>query len=306
MPALPGHAAAGHNVVCGADSFLSSDLVAHMSTNSKGTEIAAAGVSGQAQRLSLFGPRLLLEGEDGAAYDELVGRICAAVRPADVIDEMFIADIVALEWEILRWRRLKLSLIRTRALQALQDFLHRTLDYDLYSGHFAERLTEILQDNVPEDRPEDFAQTLAHACARNESDAVDQVIEILGGIDRDIDAILDGARAHKAEELVQQYVRHESDVVTLVNQLLANAGESIDDLMADTLRNSSLLDYLERLDRLATIAESRRNASLREIDRRRAVLGETLRRSVREIEDDDFADGELVPELPPAEGKSAA
>jgi hypothetical protein len=28
------------------------------------TEIAAAGVSGQAQRLSLFGPPLLLEGED--------------------------------------------------------------------------------------------------------------------------------------------------------------------------------------------------------------------------------------------------
>jgi hypothetical protein len=52
--------------------------------------------------------------------------------------------------------------------------------------------------------------------------------------------------------------------------------------------------------RLTTIAETRRNASLREIDRRRAVLGERLRRSVQEIEDDDFADGELVPELPPA------
>ena len=61
-------------------------------------------------RHSLFGPPPILEGEeDAAAYDELVGLVCAAVKPADVIDEMFMADVVALEWEVLRWRRLKLS-----------------------------------------------------------------------------------------------------------------------------------------------------------------------------------------------------
>ena len=74
--------------------------------------------------------------------------------------------------------------------------------------------------------------------------------------------------------------------------------------MANALREK--IDDIERIDRLTAIAESRRNAALREIGRRRAVLGETLRRSVREIEDDDFADGELVLELPPAEGKTAA
>ena len=56
------------------------------------------------------------------------------------------------------------------------------------------------------------------------------------------------------------------------------------------------------IDRLTTIAESRRNISLREIERRRAVRGETLRRSVQEIED-----GELeVIETTPAKGKTAA
>src|SRR4051812_41056854 len=92
--ALPGHTATVDNVVRGGDSLLSSRMVAFMSRKSESkTEIAAARVPGQAQRLSLFGPPLLLEGEDAAAYDELLGRICAAVRPADVIDEMFIADI---------------------------------------------------------------------------------------------------------------------------------------------------------------------------------------------------------------------
>ena len=66
------------------------------------TEIAAARVPGQVQRLAVFGPPLVLEGEDADAYDELFARVCAAVMPVDVIDEMLIADIVALEWEVLR------------------------------------------------------------------------------------------------------------------------------------------------------------------------------------------------------------
>ena len=65
---------------------------------------------------------------------------------------------------------------------------------------------------------------------------------------------------------------------------------------------SQKLDDIERIDRLITSAESRRNAGLREIERRRAVLGETLRRSVQEIEDGEFE----VIEPTPAEGKNAA
>ena len=59
-----------------------------------------------------FGPPPILAGEE-AAYDELVGRVYAAIKPVDVIDEMLIADAVASEWEFLRWSRLKFSLIQT-------------------------------------------------------------------------------------------------------------------------------------------------------------------------------------------------
>lgn len=97
-------------------------MVAFMSRKSESkTEIAA--VPGQVQRLAVFGPPLLLEGEDAAAYDELLARVCAAVKPADIIDEMFIADIVALEWEVLRWRRLKWTLMQETGLEALKLFL---------------------------------------------------------------------------------------------------------------------------------------------------------------------------------------
>ena len=76
-------------------------MVAFMSRKSESkTEVAA--VPGEVQRFAVFGPPLLLEGEDAAAYDELLARVCAAIKPVDVIDEMLIADILALEWEVLR------------------------------------------------------------------------------------------------------------------------------------------------------------------------------------------------------------
>jgi hypothetical protein len=136
------------------------------------TKVGTTSVSGQARRLALFGPPLLLEGEDAAAYNEFLARIHAALNPVDIIDDMFIADVVSLEWEVLRWRRLKLNLIRTRGLKALESFLAKKLEYDLYSEHFAADLTKILQDNLPEDEA-DSAQTLACRCAQNEADAVD-------------------------------------------------------------------------------------------------------------------------------------
>ncbi|MGA2312462.1 MAG: hypothetical protein ABSF87_08875 [Xanthobacteraceae bacterium] len=262
-----------------------------MTNNSK-----SQSASKEVSRWSLFGPPPILEGENAAAYDELFGRVCAAVKPVDVIDEMFMADVVASEWEVLRWRRLKLSLIRTRALKALEGFLRDKLDYDLYREHFVDELTPILQDNPAEDQAEDIAQTLAHECARNEPDAVDKVRAILAGIGLEINHILNRGKTRKAKELTQQYVRREPDAVKFIDEHLATAGVSIETLAAQALAQD--LGYIERIDRLATIAESRRNASLHEIDRRRPILSETLRRSVQEVEDSE------VIETTPAKGEA--
>jgi hypothetical protein len=263
------------------------------------TEIAARGVPGGAQHLALFGPPLLIEGEDAAAYEQLLARICEAVKPVDIIDEMFIADVVPSEWEVLRLRRLKWSLIRAPALEALENLLGKNLGYDLYWQDFADDLAKILQHYLPEDQV-NSAQTLAHECARNEADAVDKVQKILYRTLRSMNQVLDDAKRRKAKELVQEYARREPGAVTLVHEFLAAAGVSMDGLMADALAEK--LDDIERIDRLATIAESRRNASLHEIERRRAVLGETLRRSVQEIEDGEFE----VIETTPAQGKNVA
>ena len=111
---------------------------------------------------------------------------------------------------------------------------------------------------------------------------------------------LDPARASRAEELVKEYVRRESGAVALIDNLLAKAGMTIDALIAPHLE--AQLEYIERIDRLATVAEARRNASLREIDRRRSALGEKVRRSVQEIEERELT---LI-ETTTGKGKDAA
>jgi hypothetical protein len=107
-------------------------------------------------------------------------------------------------------------------------------------------------------------------------------------------SLLDMIREDQAtKKLVRAYARREPDAVRLVHRLVTDAGASMDGLMADALAEK--LDDIERIDRLISIAESRRNASLHEIERRRAILDETLRRSVEEIEDGELKVIETTP-----------
>jgi hypothetical protein len=50
-----------------------------------------SGAPGPAARLDIFGPPPLIEGEDAAAYDELLVRISAAVKPADILEDIWFA-----------------------------------------------------------------------------------------------------------------------------------------------------------------------------------------------------------------------
>jgi hypothetical protein len=129
----------------------------------------------RAPRFAGLGPPLLLEGEDAALYDDLVGRMWAAVKPVDIIDELYVADVVALQWEILRWRRLKFGLLQASVHAELQAFLHQRLGYAAYAEDFAEALAEILANILPESPPKDVAeeakelaqQVLGEALRRN-------------------------------------------------------------------------------------------------------------------------------------------
>ena len=276
-------------------------MIKHVRVDPKIRSRSKAVTPATASRLRLFGQPPVLEGEDPAAYEELRARICAAIEPVDTLEEMFTADIVSLQWAVSRWRRLKWTLVQTTALKALQHFLVQQLEanYALHEEHFKGYLEEIFRNKLPEDQA-DSAETLAAECAQNDADAYDKLDEVLRSIGLDVGTVLDEARAHLAREFVQDYVQRDPDTVMMINELLTDAGASIDAFMADALAEK--LDYIERIDRLAAIDESRRNASLSEIERRRAVLGATLRQNVQEVEDAEFK----VIETTPAKGKNAA
>ncbi len=131
------------------------------------------------------------------------------------------ADIVALEFDVLRGRRWKLSRIEERAFEALQDFLRQKLDYKHYSQRFADDLTEILQSAVPKNRAEDYAPMLARACAQNQSAAVDEVNKILDRMGRSLDYVLNCALTKEVQELTRKYQRHDSAALEFIDQLLA-------------------------------------------------------------------------------------
>ena len=114
----------------------------------------------------------------------------------------------------------------------------------------------------------------------------------------DADQILKMAKAQQAEELAQAYARREPEAIRLVNELLAATGQTMHDFVLRSLPGE--LDQIERIDRLISIAETRRTISLREIERRRTVLGEALRRSLQEVEEGEFE----VIETTPAEGQN--
>ena len=249
----------------------------------------------------LFGSPSILAGEDRAAYDDLFARLRTTVKPVDTIEEMFLDDVVSLEWEVLRWRRLKLSLIQAHACKALEAFLVKQSEsnYDLYKEHFEEYLVGLFRERLPKNQA-DSAERLAAECAPNTADADNKLDKVLRSIGLARSTVLATAQAQRAKEVVQDYVRRDPDAVEMIDELLTDAGTSMDDFMVEALAEK--LDYIERIDRLATLAEKRRNESLSEIERRRAVFGATLRQNVQEIEDAEFK----VIGTTPAKGKNAA
>jgi hypothetical protein len=76
-----------------------------------------------AAELSLLCPPHLIAGEDRGAYNELFATVCATVRPADIIEEICVRDFVDCEWDVRRYRRLKVALMAATAYEGLKKVL---------------------------------------------------------------------------------------------------------------------------------------------------------------------------------------
>jgi len=72
-------------------------------------------------RALAFAPAPVLKGEDAKAYDDLLTQVSSYVKPANIIEEMWVRDVVDLTWEILRCRRCKKQAIEAAIPKALEQ-----------------------------------------------------------------------------------------------------------------------------------------------------------------------------------------
>jgi hypothetical protein len=75
------------------------------------------------QKLTLFGPPPLLEGEDGTDYDDLLERVSGTFKPKDVIEEIWTREYVDVTWEIRQLRRAKTVAVANGMAKALEAAL---------------------------------------------------------------------------------------------------------------------------------------------------------------------------------------
>lgn len=113
--------------------------------------------------LAWLGSSPLLPGEVAADYDRLRAHVSAAVRPTDALEEIWLRDIVDLTWDVVRWRRLKDSLI---------------------VAHIPEGLTRILSIGLGFSA----AEALAKSWAARDPQAIQKVAQLLASAGLTIDA----------------------------------------------------------------------------------------------------------------------
>lgn len=161
----------------------------------------------------VLGPALLIAGESGDAYDDLLARIRAAVAPADMLEEIWVRDVADLAWEVTRLRRIKANLMRACAHEGLTAAL-RSLEVRNYVF------------------------------------------------------------------IASRWLAGDTAAAQTVNAALAAAGMTIDSVTALTV--SERLDEVERIEKMTTAAEDRRDGMLRELDGRRAKLAARLKLALDE------------------------
>ena len=104
----------------------------------------------------------------------------------------------------------------------------------------------------------------------------------------------------KSERMAKDYMRRDRDTVGEVNELLRNAGLAWSVIESEAAAMRSL--ELQRITQSLAKAESRRNMTLKAIERHRDGLGEQLRHAAEEFEAAALA----KPQTPPAKPKLVA
>jgi hypothetical protein len=87
------------------------------------SDLAIASTTTLPSTLDYFGPAALVRGEAASSYDTLLARVSGTVKPADILEEIWVRDVVDLVWDALRQRRLKAALLTASAYEGVNKVL---------------------------------------------------------------------------------------------------------------------------------------------------------------------------------------
>src|SRR5262245_2545985 len=125
--------------------------------------------------VSPFGPPPLINGEDLNSYEELGAGICDVVKPADILEHIWVRDVIDISWEVLRLRRLQANLMQAQAYRGMRETLS-----PLVGGL--------------------KAQTLAEAWAARKPNAVEETNEALASAGLNMETIMANTLSFKLDE----------------------------------------------------------------------------------------------------------
>lgn len=176
----------------------------------------------------LFSDRPLLADEDPDQYDTLLRSIVQQIQPADVIEAIWVKNIIDLIWEANRVRRWRRQILVQAQLKAAEDLIRPAL--------------------------------------------------------RNVDPFnLNHDAAPSADSLAAGWMAGHREQRPYVDDLLHERGLTAENVTAHGFLLN--LPSIERIDRMAALADQRRDALFREIERKREGFGQLARKVAAEVLD---------------------
>jgi hypothetical protein len=146
-------------------------------------------------------PSPLIPGEEAAAYEALLARITTLVAPADVLEELWVRDVVDRVWDIARLNRVKANLIAASASAGVERVLQDLgwVDPRTSAQYWARRgqkaLTDVAQGLAEAGLSMDSVMARTFAVRIAELDRIDRMIM---AADASRNAALHAVERHRA------------------------------------------------------------------------------------------------------------
>lgn len=166
----------------------------------------------------IFGPPPLLDGENLEAYQSLKSHLYNAVKPSDILEQMWVYDVLNLMWETVRLRRLRAKLLKASAPDGLERVIRPI------APNFEKRIQLIHEWASGDSEAIEVANELFKLGGHDQSSIDAQALAINLKIFTAIDAMIANADARRLV-ILRELDRHRDVVARRLKEVIENVTE---------------------------------------------------------------------------------